>query len=415
VKPPPYTLHGYQPHPGQLELHSSTARFRVAACGRQWGKTISAANEIAKFCWEHPAGMAWWVSPTYGQSAKAFEMIVTGFKDALASKVSSQGHMAVRWQSGGRTEFKSAERWDNLRGETLGFCVLDEAAFMAPEVWEKVIGPMFITTAGRVLFCGTPQGKNWFYALWTHGDDAEYPEWQSFRFPSRSSPYAKLHEIERARRTLPSDAFAQEYEADFLDEAAGVFRNVDACADGEIGPPVEGHTNVIGWDIAKTSDFSVWTVLDADTMQVIAWKRITRVAYSDQLAILAGLARAYDAYTLMDWTGVGDPVLDFSHAANIVTDGYKFSWQGKQKLIEHLAVQMEQHNIHYPPIPELLHELHAFRYEMLPSGIVHYSAPQGMHDDCVMSLALAAWAATHNNLGPQTIVMEDEDNLISPV
>ncbi len=414
MKVAPLTLEGYRPHAGQLKLHSSTARFRVAACGRQWGKTFAGANEIAKYCWENPTGMAWWLAPTYGQAAKAFEIITSRFEDALASKVSSQGHMAVRWKSGGRTEFKSAERWDNLRGETLGLCVLDEAAFMAEEAWTKVVRPMFTTTGGRVLFYSTPQGKNWFYGLWTRGDDPLYPDWESFHFPTRSSPYARPGEVDEAQMTLPADVFAQEYEADFLDEAAGVFRNVDGCADGEFGPPIEGHTNVIGWDIAKASDFSVWTVMDADTMQVLAWERRNRMAYTDQLNILAYLAKAYNAYTLMDWTGVGDPILDMAHATNLPADGYMFSWQGKQKLIEHLAVQMQQSNIHYPPIPELLHELHAFRYEMLRAGAIRYSAPEGMHDDCVMSLALAAWAATHNNLGPQIIVLED-DSVISPV
>jgi hypothetical protein len=39
----------------------------------------------------------------------------------------------------------------------------------------------------------------------------------------------------------------------------------------------------------------------------------------------------------------------------------------------------------------LLDELAAFEYEILPSGRVRYSAPDGMHDDCVIALALAFW------------------------
>ena len=36
----------YEPHEGQRDFHDSKARFRILACGRRWGKTISGANEI---------------------------------------------------------------------------------------------------------------------------------------------------------------------------------------------------------------------------------------------------------------------------------------------------------------------------------------------------------------------------------
>jgi len=36
-------------------------------------------------------------------------------------------------------------------------------------------------------------------------------------------------------------------------------------------------------------------------------------------------------------------------------------------------------------------ELETFEYEKTPSGNIVYSAPKGYFDDCVISLALAAW------------------------
>ena len=44
------------------------------------------------------------------------------------------------------------------------------------------------------------------------------------------------------------------------------------------------------------------------------------------------------------------------------------------------------------PNTTLLNELQAYESERLPSGAVRYSAPGGMHDDHVISLALA-WRA----------------------
>jgi hypothetical protein len=42
--------------------------------------------------------------------------------------------------------------------------------------------------------------------------------------------------------------------------------------------------------------------------------------------------------------------------------------------------------------PVLIEELMAYEVSRLPSGMVRYAAPSGLHDDCVMSLALA-WSA----------------------
>jgi len=39
----------------------------------------------------------------------------------------------------------------------------------------------------------------------------------------------------------------------------------------------------------------------------------------------------------------------------------------------------------------LKHELESFTYDILGSGLIHYGAPEGLHDDTVIALALAAW------------------------
>jgi hypothetical protein len=47
-------------------------------------------------------------------------------------------------------------------------------------------------------------------------------------------------------------------------------------------------------------------------------------------------------------------------------------------------------------LPAQTAELLAYRYELTPARNVKMSAPAGMHDDCVIALALANWQlATH--------------------
>jgi len=51
-------------------------------------------------------------------------------------------------------------------------------------------------------------------------------------------------------------------------------------------------------------------------------------------------------------------------------------------------VKIQQWQVSFPTGP-VVDELEAFEYETTPTG-VRFVAPQGMHDDCVCALALAA-------------------------
>ncbi len=55
--------------------------------------------------------------------------------------------------------------------------------------------------------------------------------------------------------------------------------------------------------------------------------------------------------------------------------------------MEGLAVAIQQQRIRFPE-GSIKAELEAFEYVYSRTG-VHYSAPEGLHDDCVCALALA--------------------------
>jgi len=183
----------YVPHQGQWRLHNSPARFRIACCGRRWGKTVGCVNEVAKFAWENPGdettNVSWWCAPTYNQSLKAMNLMANNFKDAIKNVRRAVGQMQIHWKNGSITAFQSTERYDNLRGEGVAFMVLDEAAMMPRAAWQEVLRPMLADTMGRCLMISTPRGKNWFYVMYQRGMDADQADYESFSFPTISSPY----------------------------------------------------------------------------------------------------------------------------------------------------------------------------------------------------------------------------------
>jgi hypothetical protein len=66
-------------------------------------------------------------------------------------------------------------------------------------------------------------------------------------------------------------------------------------------------------------------------------------------------------------------------------------------LIEDLALSFEQRNIRVNDVGWLLDELDSFTYIYNPNTRgVQYSAPVGLHDDGVMSLALAVHSMKTN-------------------
>jgi hypothetical protein len=384
----------YRPHPAQNKFHSSEARFKVCCTGRRWGKTLAATMEILKDALANPGCLNWWVAPVYGQTMVAYRMLSKGRK-VIANDLRSLKRIELI--QGSAIEFKSADNFDSLRGSGIHLLVIDEAALIDREAWEEALRPTLTDTKGKAIFVSTPKGRNYFFELFCRGQDPQYPEWESFTFPTSSNPYILPEEIEEAKKTLPDTVFKQEYLAEFLEDSAGVFRNIKACIRGSFEEPQENHSYVIGWDPAKHTDFSVVTVFDSTKNSVVAFDRFNQIDYTFQVTRVCNLAWKYKAPILMDSTGVGDPLLEQIKRMGVAVEGYEFTATSKQQLVEHLSVQIEQEAISFPPIKEIIHELEIFQYEITRAGNIRYSAPQGYHDDCVMSLALAVWKARRTN------------------
>jgi hypothetical protein len=249
------------------------------------------------------------------------------------------------------------------------------------------------------------------------GLDPEFTEYASFTFPTSANPHVDLQEIENARRDLPEDTFRQEYLAEFLEESAGVFRGIDACIYGEYEEedPIPGHLYVLGWDVAKYLDFSVATVLDANAMRVVSWYRTNKVDYTYQLTQIERLAKKYGAYILMDMTGVGDPLLERLKQRGLAAEGYLFTNASKKALIEHLQLGLQHRSFLFPNLPVLVAELRLFEYKITPSRLISYGAPDGAHDDAVISLALAYFAAARPNIplaGDELVQATEQDYAI---
>src|SRR5215471_9839676 len=69
----------YTPHSdGQREYHTSPARFRVACCGRRYGKSLMAGHELTVKMFV-PESINWIVAPKYVLGEKEFRVVWRDF------------------------------------------------------------------------------------------------------------------------------------------------------------------------------------------------------------------------------------------------------------------------------------------------------------------------------------------------
>ena len=391
------TVRGFTPRPSQRMVLDDHARIKVLACGRRWGKTLLGSNWLDEGAYNE-GGENWWVSPTYSQAKLVYREKIDAAErgGAIATfRDVSDSELRIKLHTGGVMHFKSGDNYHALRGPGLKRVVLDEAAFMAKEVWEQIIRPTLADTRGKALILSTPKGKNWFFKMFNDGQDPLIKDTRSWRFPTSDNPLIPESELADAKRSLPVDVYEQEYEAKFLDNSAGVFRNVRDCEMSAPAEPVPGRQYYAGLDLARLSDFTVLTILDESGAQVYL-DRFNMVDWTIQVQRVARAIRRYNnARLLQDSTGVGDPIYDALRREGLPVDGYKFTNESKGRLIEFLQLAYDQKQIKTMPDPVQRAELEMYEYTIGRSGTVSYNAPAGQHDDTVIALALAWWNLGH--------------------
>ncbi|NUP96348.1 MAG: hypothetical protein HUU28_09310 [Planctomycetaceae bacterium] len=393
---------GYEPHPGQLAVHNSSARFRVVACGVRWGKTTAAAMEAVVAALEpREKSIGWIVAPTYDLADRVFReievIVLERLRHRLVMKKDADRRLQLRNLAGGVSEIraKSADNPVSLLGEGLDFVVVDEAARLKPAIWQNHISQRLIDKRGWALLISTPKGKGYFFDLYRRGQrTARDPEYESWNMPTWTNPLLDRTLIEAERAKLPQRVFEQEYGAQFCEGAGAVFRNVRERATGTWKEPARGEVYFGGLDLAKVEDFTVLTIINA-AREVVFVDRFHRLDWGLQIArIRAALQRYNGARATCDVTGVGDPVYEQLRRDGCSVVPYPFTAKSKSALIENLSLMLEQRTLVLPRpeiCPELIDELESFEYSVTESGNVRTGAPSGGHDDCVVSLALAAW------------------------
>jgi hypothetical protein len=391
---------GFSPHAAQQQILDGEKRFTIIMAGRQMGKSLLISYVVLR----ELLGLGkkiWIVAPNYDLTQRIFKNyllpVIRKYPDDF--KVQMDRYRIECIATGSSVECKSAENPVALLGETLDLLVIDEAAEVAEQVFESNLRPTLMVKKGKCMLISTPTTRtNWFFRKYVLADENE--DSSSFHFTSYDNPYIDAGELEAIRKRTPEMVWRNQYLAEPVEDGGKLFTGVRSVVTGKLEDPVPGKRKyILAWDPAKTHDYSAVIVVDREKKHVVAYDRFSGLDWTLQIERVIGLAHTYNnAIIVMDATGSGDPLFETLqnsiHMKNypIYTDPYKMDTSEKKKaIIENLAVMIQNWEITYPDIRQLIEELSEYGYTLSPAGNVKYSAPKGMFDDMVIALALACW------------------------
>lgn len=367
----------------QKAILYSNARFTVTKGATKIGKTFPHLFWIFERAHDGKKNGAnyWWVAPVHSQAKIAFNRLRRVCVQ-LGYRI-NESELFIETGLDSRIWFKSADNPDNLYGEDVFAVVFDEFTRAKEQAWHAIRSTL-TATHGVCKFIGNSKGrKNWGHKLWLKAKAGE-PGYEAFKvtaYDAVAEGILTAEEIEQAKRDLPDLAFRELYLAEDLEDQANPFgvQNIASC----VKELSQEAAICYGVDLAKSVDWTVITGLDKNG-DVCFFERFQKPWPETTARVIEIIG---DKPANIDSTGVGDAIYESVKLKCPQAQGFKFTQTSKQQIMEGLALSIQKNDISVLS-GVMQDELDAFEFVYGRTG-VKYSAPEGVHDDTVCSLALA--------------------------
>lgn len=394
------------------------SRFKIGMFARQTGKTFTTTLELSDDCLqaESQGTRKRWVILSRGerQAKEAMEEGVKRHLKAYQLTFESLNYdfegtyraLEVELPNGSRITALPANP-DTARGFSASV-FLDEFAFHqdSRKIW-KALFPV-ISAGHQLRITSTPNGKgNKFYELMTGGDEA----WSRHIVDIYQAVADGLpRDVDELREALNDpDAWAQEFELQWLDEASAWLPydliapcEVDAFEESPLGwRLLEDVTEpcYLGWDIARRRDLSIiWVITQSlKTVEVVKMRGLN---FEEQFAQFRRVMRAYGVVRgCLDQTGMGEVLVEQGQRefGTSVVEGVLFTPAVKQELATVLKQRYEDRQVTTPMHRDVRDSLHAVKRLTTTAGNIRFDAErtdQG-HADYFWAQGLAVHGATN--------------------
>jgi len=415
----------------QTKFLDGPERYTVIEGATKIGKTAPLIIWLFEQSLAGKAGQRFiWLAPIFAQAKIAFRRMIRQCKISRTNGKSffkiNKSELSLELPNKAVIVFRSADNPDSIFGEDYYAAVYDEASRGSKESFEALRSTL-TSTGGKIKFIANVRGRGWYYELAQKAKNGGNPDYKHFKVTCwdavctgrldaaeviaakstlvdhkvfdklleyaisdtslKSSPKHQrltLKEILDAEFIMSENGFKEVFEAEPSDDGGNPFglQNIEAA----MQPGLSSLPAVCqGIDLASKKDYTVITGLDKDK-RVCSFQRFQM----DWPLTKTIVGKAKDIPTAIDGTGVGAPIVADLQQNKKHMESFIFTTQSKQRLMEGLVTAFQMGELIIPNEGPLVDELKSFEFNYnQKTGHIKYSAPTGLHDDCVMSLAMA--------------------------
>lgn len=402
----------------QQDWINDQSRFKIGMFARQTGKTFTTTLELVDdvVSAEIDGRKARWVILSRGER-QAREAMNEGVKVHLKAYGMAFNEFEYDFLSGSDTKYRALEvelpggskitalpaNPDTARGFSANV-FLDEFAFHndSAAIW-KALFPV-ISAGWKLRITSTPNGKgNKFYELMT----ADSERWSRHTVDIYTAVEDGLpRDIEELRDGLSDeDAWSQEYELNWLDEASAwlSYDLISSCEEDRAGDPAhyKGGPCYVGRDIGRRNDLHVIYVLEE--VGDVLWERERveqkRATFAEMDAAFDDIMDRYNvARACIDQTGMGEKVVEdaeIRHGSRV--EGVLFTTSSKLIMATTGREAFEDRRVRIAMGDQKLRaDLHKLRKVSSPTGAPRFVAERDDdHADRTWALFLALHAAAN--------------------
>jgi len=409
-------LFGLDPYPYEADVLDDETPRKCLRWGRQTGKTETAGAIPAEWALTHP-GEDVLVCARFQEQADELFRRTKKHLDALGDPgevgVDAPNKTSYEFTTGGRILSRtlataatdgSDEKGSSERGKTPSCIVVEEAALVERNTYDRVLRPMVATHDDfELVLLSTPRGQQgYFYQKCT--DD---PRWSESHVPTSANPDVSEEWLSAERADVDEITWRTEYLAEFLPTNSDPYLPFELVRSA-VGDPSAREADVPRWlgvDPAGSGDDRSGYVSVSESGDVRVEASIETETTPEALGRIKALDRKQGGYEeiLVDKTGLGTGVFDFASEDLSNVRPMTFSLSEQEEMWPTLKRLLEQGDLTLPDHERLTHELTALTYSYSRSGKLRVEHPPGGHDDHADALAAAVFGREDANVSASNV------------
>ncbi len=397
---------GIKPLSYQVQILEDDSRNILIVGGRQIGKSLTLAAKATWRAFVKPNEDILILARNLRQAKIIFDHIYryVSSNSFIAQHTTKKTISEVRFDNGSVIRcLPSGRAGEGIRGFSATMVIFDEAAFIPEEVF-VALNPSLAVRGAQVVYSSTPYGKRGFFYQAYEDQKSRIASNRTFsiyEIPSRMNPYMKVEVLEMEKRLKTAAQYAQEYEAQFVDEAGMFFPYslVYSCiADYDYAFPKkieEGDKFLLGVDVGYTGDDE--TALCVIRENKMGDRRVQYIEAISKTTIPQITGRVLDLFKAIpfsriyiDKTGVGAGAYDLlKEGIGSTVVGVEFSEHNRDRMYGNLKLALEQKTLELNSSDtKMIYQFSSYMAKYDITGKLRLTKDLTIHDDLVDALAL---------------------------